>query len=282
MLYVDDSGTREYDDDQNYETSGKSLYFVYGGIFVDQDAAALLVPKLREHKRLTFGVADVEIKSNWLRIPKERRVRYLERFGKTDEQLRTFVDGYYQLMVQAPIELIGSVVNKQHMQEDYAPPRAPWYAPTAAYEFLMQRAVQAVPAGSTLGVTIDDISGKTPRRNLYKKLVAEHHAKLRANGSRFVPKVSFKCLDSPIRFVASQHFELIQAADLVSYCIQRQFRDHGEEWEQPKAAGASLTMYSYFRRITGKFRTDGSGRIQGFGIAKCPLRRRVRWALKKK
>jgi len=87
QLFVDDSGTREYDDNQNYTTSGKSLYFVYGAIFVLQDAAALLIPKLRAHKRLTFGTPDVEIKSNWLRIPKERRTRYLEPFGKTDDQL---------------------------------------------------------------------------------------------------------------------------------------------------------------------------------------------------
>ncbi len=193
QLFVDDSGTREYDDNQNYTTSGKSLYFVYGAIFVLQDAAALLIPKLRAHKRLTFGTPDVEIKSNWLRIPKERRTRYLEPFGKTDDQLRAFVDDYYRLLVQAPIELIGAVVNKQHMQEDYA---RPWYAPTAAYEFLLQRAVQAVPKGSTLAVTIDDISGKTPGRNLYKKLVTEHHAALRAHGSRLLPRISFACLNS--------------------------------------------------------------------------------------
>jgi hypothetical protein len=109
-------------------------------------SAALLIPKLREHKRLTFGIADVEIKSNWLRIPKERRTRYLEPFALTDAQMTVFVDDYYRLLIQAPIELIGAVVNKQHMQQDYGPPRKPWYAPTAAYEFLLQRAVQACQA----------------------------------------------------------------------------------------------------------------------------------------
>ena len=282
QLFVDDSGTREYDDNRDYVHSGKSLYFVYGAIFVEQDAAALLIPKLREHKRLTFGTPAVEIKSNWLRIPKERRTRYLEPFGMTDDALKTFVDDYYRLLIHAPIELLGAVVNKQHMQEDYGPPRSPWYAPTAAYEFLLQRAVQAVPTGSTLAVTIDDISGKTPRRNLYKKLVTEHHAALRARGSRLLPKLSFACLDSPIRFVNSQHFELIQAADLISYCIQRQFRDHGEEWENPRAGSAKLAVYEYFGRIAGKFRADGKGRIQGFGIVKCPLRRRIPWAVRKK
>lgn len=276
QLFVDDSGTREYDSAQDYVTSGKSLYFAYGAIFVEQDAAALMIPKFQELKRLTFGGADVEIKSNWLRIPKERRKRYIERYGITDDKLNSFVDDYYRLMTQAPIQLIGAVVNKLHMQQRYAAPRSPWYAPTAAYEFLMQRAVQAVPAGSTLAVTIDDISGKTPGRNTYKRLVAEHHEDLRARGSRLQPGISFRCVDGPVRFVSSQHFEMIQAADLVSYCIQRQFRDHGEDWEKHSSP---LPVYDYFGRIAGKFRTDGKGRIQGFGIVKVPLLTRVRWRI---
>ena len=35
-LYVDDSGNREYDDNRNYKTSGKSLYFVYGAILIEK------------------------------------------------------------------------------------------------------------------------------------------------------------------------------------------------------------------------------------------------------
>jgi uncharacterized protein DUF3800 len=276
QLFVDDSGNREYDDNRNY-TSGNSLYFVYGAILIEQNAGAQLVPRLRELKRLTFGTADIEVKSNWLRIPKERRARYLTPHRLTDEQLTAFTDDYYRLLVQAPVELIGAVVNKLHMQEDYAPPRRPWYAPTVAYEFLLQRAVQAVPKGSTLAVTIDDISGKTPgRKSEYKKLLAEHHASLRAHGSRLQPAISFACLDSPVRFVLSQHSEMIQAADLVSYCVHRQFRDHGEDWER---AANPLPLYPYFSRIAGKFRTDGAGRIQGFGIVKCPLRRRIPWRI---
>ena len=47
QLFVDDSGTREYDDDRNYVDSGKSLYFVYGAILIDQDASARLISQLQ-------------------------------------------------------------------------------------------------------------------------------------------------------------------------------------------------------------------------------------------
>ena len=279
QLFIDDSGTREYNDNRNYGP-GNTLYFCYGAIFVEQNAGAQLVPRLRKLKQLTFGIPDVEIKSNWLRMPQERRRHYLNPFNVTEERLARFTDDYYRLLVLAPLVLIGAIVNKLHMQEDYAPPRSPWYAPTVAYEFLLQRAVQAVPQGSTLAVTLDDISGKTPKRSTYKTLVAQHHDKLRAVGSRLQQKISFACLDSPARFVLSQHSDMIQAADLVSYCIHRQFRDHGEQWETLPPGGGALPVYPYFERISKKFRTDGSSRrIQGFGIVKVPLRTRVHWEL---
>jgi uncharacterized protein DUF3800 len=278
QLFVDDSGTREYDDNKNYTTSGKSLYFAYGAILVEQNVGSQLVPRLRKLKRLLFGTADVEVKSNWLRMPHERVRRYIQPFGITEQALTQFTDDYYSLMVKAPIVLLGSVVNKLQMQEKYA---QPWYAPTAAYEWLMQRAVQAVPDGSRLSVTIDDISGKTPKNNKYKEMVAKHHARLRARGSSLQPEISFECLDGPARFVLSHHSDMIQAADLVSYCVQRQFRDYGDEWETPSPDGGSLPMYPYFERISDKFRRDAAGRVQGFGIVKAPLIKRVRWVVTK-
>jgi hypothetical protein len=252
---------------------------IYGA--VKNAPSAQLTQRLRHLKRLCFKIPDVELKSNWLRMPHEREKRYLKPYSLTEERLVTFVDHYYQLLNQAQLSLIGSVVNKLHMQETYEPPRSPWYAPTMAYECLMQRAALAVPGGDTLGVTIDDISGKTPKNTKYKEMVAAHHARLRKHGSRLQPHISFECLDSPARFVLSQHFELIQAADLVSYNIHRQFKDHGEDWEKPGPDGGNLPMYPYFERINEKFRMDENGRVQGFGIVKAPLLKQVRWTVVK-
>jgi hypothetical protein len=280
QLFVDDSGTREYDEQRNYAQSGKSLHFVYGAILIEQNLGAQLVPRLRELKRLTFGTAALEVKSNWLRMPDERRKHYLDPFGVTDDQVVRFTDDYYRLLIQAPLELIGVVVNKQHMQEKYP---QPWYAPTAAYDVLLQRAARAVPAGSTLAVTVDDISGKTPKRNTYKSLLANHHASLRTHGSRLQRQISFACLDSPVRFVLSQDSDMIQAADLVSYCVHRQFRDHGEDWERsPTTTDGTLPMYPHFERIAAKFRQSNAGRVQGFGIVKFPLLRQVQWRIVQK
>ena len=249
---------------------------MYGGILLKQHDGDRLEDALRELKRLTFGSSDVEIKSNWIRQPKERRTRYLERFGLQEEELKRFIDDYYQLLVQAPLTLIAAVVNKRQLQEKYA---TPWYAPTVAYDVLLQRAVLAVPAGSTLAITIDNIGGKTPNRNEYKRLLLAHHAELRARGSKLQKGLSFACLENPTRFVFSQDSNLVQAADLIAYNVHRQFRDYGEEWEQAGDPPRPLPMYEPLARVVHKFRKNSQGRIQGYGIVKVPLLVQVPWGL---
>jgi hypothetical protein len=281
QLSVDDSGNREYAGDRVYEKAGgKSRYFVYGAVLMEQRQASLFVTRLRELKLLVFKTWDVEVKSNWLRLPGERARRYLDRFNITDAQLTNFTDDYYRLINHAPLDLIAAVVDKLHMQEDYGPDA--WYAPTVAYDALMQRAVQAVPGGSSLSVTVDDISGRTPKHNAYKELLSKHHQQLQQRGSTLVRSISFSCLTGPVRFVNSQYSDLIQVADLAAYNVHRQFRDFGTEWETPMAPGVSLPTYAYFDRISEKFRKDVNGRIQGFGIVKFPLRRRIHWTVRRK
>lgn len=280
QLFIDDSGNREYADDRVYERAGgKSRYFVYGAVLMEQRQASLFVTRLHELKTLIFGTTEPEVKCNWLRLPAERERRYLQRFNITDGQLTSFTNDYYRLINHAPLELIAAVVDKLHMQETYGPNA--WYAPTAAYDALMQRAVQAVPQGSLLAVTVDDISGRTPKQNEYKELLSKHHNQLLKRGSALQPAISFACLRGPARFINSQHSDLIQVADLAAYNVHRQFRDFGAEWETSPDAGTRLPMYSYFKTISGKFRTDVNGRIQGFGIVKFPLRKRIPWTLKK-
>ena len=125
------------------------------------------------------------------------------------------------------------------MQETYS---SPWYAPTAAYEVLMQRAVRAVAVGDTLAVTMDDITGKTPKAHDYKRLVGAHHDRLRKHGSVLQPEISFKALVDPIRFMNSAHSDLLQVADIVAYNLHRQFRDHGPAWEEVPTSGKELPM----------------------------------------
>ena len=116
---------------------------------------------------------------------------------------------------------------------------------------------------------MDDISGKTPQRNEYKRLMAAHHARAETDGSRLLRKVesvriAFGSLEDPLRFVNSAYSEMVQIADLVSYNVYRQFREHGDEWEDGSSA-RTLPTYPYFQRIVGKFLCDPENRLQVYG-----------------
>jgi hypothetical protein len=276
-LYVDDSGTKEYAaNPAAYTRTGNTRYFVFGALLVGEDSAAALAAEIANLKRSTFGTADVEVKSNWLRIPKERARHYAAPFGVSDPQLDGFVEAFYDVVAAAPVQLVAVVVDKVHMQEDYAPPKTPWYAPAVAYEVLLQRVVQEVRVPATVGVVIDDMTGATPRGNQYKRNLIGHHKRLRTVGSSLQRGIAFSSLVPGPRFLNSAQSHLIQVADTVSYNVLRQFTDHGDAWED--ALIKILPTYSWFHRLGRKFRTDGEGRIQGFGIVKFPMRARIRWA----
>lgn len=276
FLFIDDSGTKEYASaGEQYGRTGKSRFFVFGGVLLAEDVAAQLAQRIADLKRGAFGRPDVELKSNWLRIPKERSARYLDRFSISSGTLDSLVEQVYDAVVDTDLQLLAAVVDKAHMQERYG--THAWYAPAVAYDCLLQRVALEVRPPHGVRVFIDDMSGATPKGNQYRDNLRSHHAQLCATGSRLQRDVRFDGIEPGLRFVNSARSHLIQVADIVSYNVNRQFVDFPDAWE---ARGQSvLPTYPWFLRLAAKFRTDGLGRIQGYGVVKFPLKTRVRWGV---
>ncbi|MDD5263559.1 MAG: DUF3800 domain-containing protein [Candidatus Bipolaricaulis sp.] len=278
VLYVDDSGTKEYAVGTRKYGRGNSRYFVYGGVLIRIADSGRLSERLITLKLECFGDDTVEVKSDWLRIPKERKLHYLEPYGLTDEKLDIFVSDFYGAVIQTDLLLIAAVIDKVHMQEDYPP--NPWYPPAVAYEILAQRVENELRGHGVATVSIDDTSGATPHGNQYSENLRRHHARLISYGSALQRGFTFTSLGPRIKLVDSARSHMIQVADLVAYNVFRQFVEHGEEWETMGLG--KLPTYDYFRRIAGKFRADSRGVIQGYGVIKFPTRSRVQWARKKR
>ncbi len=271
-FYIDDSGTKEYAaKPEQYAKNGNTRYFVFGGVLVEVNIAAKLGEDLGKLKQDHFKDGGVEIKSNWLRIPKEREARYSKKYNLTDEALNTFVAQYYDLLASSEILLMAAVIDKQHMQEKYE--EEAWYAPAMAYEILMQRLVQEIKYPNTVSVVIDDMDGATPKGNQYKLNLIKQHKILRQVGSKLLKGLDWRPLQG-LRFVDSAKSHHLQVADVISYNVYRQFVEHSEDWED--AAKAKLETYPWLDKLAHKFRNQ-EGRIQGYGIIKMPLRQRVRW-----
>lgn len=280
VLFVDDSGTKEYSPSGTYG-SGNTRYFVFGGPFLTVGQAKTLTARIRHLKKEMFGTDAVEIKSNWLRLENERTARYLRKFGLSEADLTRFVEAFYESIVESELILIACVVDKVHMREDYG--ERAWYPPAAAYEMLLQRAhaeivdCRASGLGRCFSVVVDDMSGATPKGHQYRENLRRHHAQLKKTGSTLWKGLTFEHLRE-LRFVDSRQSELLQVADVIAYNVYRQFRQYGDEWE---SRGLSvLPAYDWFTRLGRKFRRGPDGRVQGFGVGKIPLRTRVPWRIK--
>lgn len=279
VLFVDDSGTKEYSPSGVYG-AGNTRYFVFGGPFLTLDQARKLTARIRRLKTETFGTEGVEVKSNWLRLENERTARYLRKFGLSEADLTRFVEAFYQSVIDSDLMLIACVVDKIHMREDYGD-RA-WYPPAAAYEMLLQRAhaeivdCRSTGSGRCFSVIVDDMSGATPKGHQYRENLRRHHVQLKKTGSTLFKGLTFEHLRD-LRFVDSRQSELLQVADVVAYNVFRQFRQHGEEWETHGLS--ALPAYHWFSRLAKKFRRGPNGRVQGFGVGKIPLRTRVPWRI---
>ncbi|MBX3048144.1 MAG: DUF3800 domain-containing protein [Anaerolineales bacterium] len=273
-MFIDESGTKEYADDRVPYGDGRSRYFVFGGVLLENAEASRLTGQIIALKQEIFETKDVEVKSTWLRIPSHRENKYLKKYNISDERLTEFTARYYKILVASKMTLVASIVDKQQVQEDYG---NPYYAPAIGYEVLLQRISQGIEG--SVSVTIDDMSGSTPKMTTYKTNLAKQHRRLRQHGSQLIKGMRFDCLLPELKFTDSAKHHLVQVADSVAYNVFRQFRDHGEEWET-KGLG-TLPMYEYFELIVEKFRQGPYGRIQGYGVAKFPLRNRVGWRVQR-
>jgi hypothetical protein len=274
-LFLDDSGNKEYEPSGNYAGSGRTPYFVFGGLIVTPDEAGSVSARMESLKIEAFGQADVEVKANWLKRPTERQKRYLDPFGVSDDDLSRFTERVYDLIVSARIELLACVVNKQEVQQMYG--HRSWYAPAIAYECVIQRLQLAMEAcGGYAHVTIDDMEGGSPKGRAWKDNLTAHHGTLLRGGSRLKRGMTIdRVVGKQPSFRDSAVDDRIQLADLVAYAVYRQFVDYGPEWE---AGANSLPTYSYFERLAPKFRNQ-SGRIQGYGIVKFPMGNRIPWGV---
>ena len=277
VVYIDDSGTKEYADSKDkYGRSGNSRYFVFGGVLISTQESGNLTSKIVAKKLEYFGTESVEVKSNWLRREREREKRYLKPYELSESNLNEFIDHFYQAVLETDLMLVAAVVDKVHMQEKYPDP---WYPPAVAYDALLQRVENELHHTGTASINIDDMTGATPKGNQYKANLSKQHEKLKQYGSSLRSGFKYTCIDGRLKFVNSAHSHLIQVADVAAYNVYRQFTDHGDKWETKGLK--TLPSYDHFKRITPKFRQDTSGRIQGYGVVKVPVKTKVIWGVRK-
>jgi hypothetical protein len=217
-LYIDDSGEKEYGEKT-------SRYFVYAGVVLAANKEASIVGELTAAKQRTFGTPDVELKSNWLRIPREREKHYIKPYGVSDGELTAFVDWLWGWIKDSDLSLVAAVIDKTQMQARYA---NPWHPSATGYQFLLQRYQKHLERAGAWGqVTVDSMDGASPALNQWRDLLRNQHRRLKKDGCS-ITKLRFTHVADELRFGNSARFNQLQIADLTAYNVFGQFRDYGE------------------------------------------------------
>ncbi|MCS6937177.1 MAG: DUF3800 domain-containing protein [Candidatus Bipolaricaulota bacterium] len=255
LFYLDESGEREY------ESRGR--YFVLCALGLPVSEWRALNNDVLMLKNTYFRDARVEIKSAWLRIPKEREKRYIHRYHLTEDELNEFVAKLYDALLSYNITIIASVINKEQMQDQYKQPQSP---SSLAYRLLFERIelfLESLPDAFGL-ILFDKITDLQVMKKGYEDLLTQQHLRYLEKGTEFV---RVNRIVEGLLFIPSHENNLLQLADLCGYNIYRQFFMYGDEWD---AHRRFINRYSYFERIESKLHRSSEGDYAGYGIKKFP------------
>lgn len=267
--FLDESGQREYGDNTD-------RFFVVAGAIVRCEHIDIYETEIQGIKRSFFGTPDVEVKSNWLRIPKERRKRYREPYVVSEQRIKSFVDALYNWILASRTTFIAGVVDKLQMRERYVHPHNP---SGVGYHIFLQRYQKFLASRHSAGdVTFDEFTGTTKAKNEWRELLIKQHSSLKTNGCRYT-RTTFDNVGDTITFTNSADNSLLQLADLAAYNTFRQFRTYGRQWDKPNAE--TLALYSYFTRLLPRFHKDPHNVFAGYGVAKMPRKAYNRWVMPK-
>lgn len=256
LFYVDESGEREY--------TSEGRYFVLTSLGVQARDWKPINNDVLTLKRTYFGSVDMEIKSNWLRIPKERQQRYLLPYRVTEAELKAFTDKLYDVVLAYDVTLIASVIDKRQMRQRYSSPQSP---SSLAYRLLFERIDMFLSKQVTdeYGIVIfDKISELEIQKRGYEDLLSRQHLRYLEKGTDFSP---INHIVEGLLFIPSFENNLLQLVDLCGYNVYRQFTAHGDEWDQYHKF---LNRYPYFELIEAKLDHRPTGEYANWGIKKFP------------
>jgi hypothetical protein len=228
LFYVDESGNRDADLGQKNQdgTYNKDwLYVVTAvGIFGHRwkefyrtivGCKRELLRRIRFLQDIELDLDSTEIKSNWVRVPKERAAHpFLRRI--TDAEITTLVSLYFDQLEVLPATVISVVIDKRHLR---GPPSQAWLH-AKAWELLCERVELFMRKNHPRhrAMMIADDMGK--QQNCALAMRHAHFLEKATTANRRLQHI----VEMPL-FVRSELSEGVQLADLCGYSVYRAFRN---------------------------------------------------------
>jgi len=195
-----------------------------------------LVSQLQQSGKGRFELADCEVKSNWLRIPKEREKRSPFLHALSQNDLERLSDVYLDQVAKRKVVIIASVIDKYHLHPSITQEKLH----SIAYELLLEGVQNYLKEyhPKHLGLIVMDDTHKKLNRS-----ITMQHASLLRDGNR---NMEFPNIVENPFFTRSELSNGVQLADQLAYNVYRAFRDKN-------------TAYSYFENLLGHFYRDRAG-----------------------
>lgn len=236
-IFIDDSGKKEYitpyskdfiDNPpafKNYEEFWRNNYFVLCGVRIKQQDLNQINKEIIKLKQEYFGTHKVEIKSDWLRNPHQRKKHYFDVYRITPEKLNKFGEKFVDLVPEYKneLKLMGIIFDKRFYGD----------------------AKRQTSEGNPLLKTVQCLFERLEFTNGYNivvfdqmesslKLTAGQHSKIlgvfRKNFGMKKIYVDKYTKITDIKFMKSCEENFLQVADICGYNIFRQFLEFGREW----------------------------------------------------
>jgi hypothetical protein len=258
FFYFDESGSRDPKSsvvlpdgtrqarDHIYVLTAVGL-FEYRWRHLDREISNLkleLADQLFRAKRLKFDLADCEVKSNWIRNPKERREKspFLDALSDADrEQL---VACYFRQIAAQRMTLFAVVIDKRKLHDHIDSE----LLHKKAYELLLERIEHYIAefhCKHQAVIVMDDTD------RALNRAVSMKHAFFQREGNQ---NVQFNHIVEYPFFTDSKLSNGVQLADLCAYNIYRAFKNQDFK-------------YPYFRELLPHFyRREDAGQLDGMKV----------------
>lgn len=287
-VFIDDSGKKEYitpyskdfienpPNFEKYEDFWRDNYFVLCGVRIKQDDLTQINLSINTLKKEYFDTHKVEIKSDWLRNPHQRKKHYLDIFRISAETLNEFGNKYLDIISdhKDEIKIISTVFDKR-FYGDSKRQKAEGAPLLKATQVMFER-IQF--SGNYNIVIFDQMESSL-------KLTQGHHKKILNifQENQGMEKIYVEKYDaiSDIKFQESSKENFLQVADICAYNIFRQFVEFGREWCEGKKEDnqlKQLNFYQYFDKIRCNFYSNPkTGRVRGNGLTCIPDINKINW-----
>lgn len=282
-VFIDDSGSKEYKTPYSrdftvnappyaeYEQFWRDNYFVLCGVRVSDKSIGELNCSINRIKKKTFGTSKVEIKSDWLRNPHQRKKHYFDPYGVTNESLNAFGQEIIDFIAleKDRLKLIGVVFDKRFYSDKKR--NLPEGNPLAKTSQVLFERIHYLNKPHTL--IFDQMESSLKVEDGNNRLIVKV---LRKNdGMTNVYVQEYKNI-SGIEFAHSHSENFLQMADICAYNIYRQFMEHGNEWD---GHNSTLQTYDYFNRIRQNFISGRDKQVRGIGLTCIPDVNKTNWKI---